>query len=152
MLVTVVSHATTGRVLRALEVPESRCLGAGKPQILTTASVAWRGFRNAALTAAPTDAGSLKKIMQGMLYGMEDRAVKAVDLFVDFDPLDPSALASEISLCVSSSTRRTSAFIVSGTLLEIHRSRKFLPRALMSDKLDRKVKFRLSFNVPWLHG
>lgn len=57
-------------------------------------------------------------------YGIDNGSVEAFNLFVDLSPFDADGLASANSLCVRSSTEMTFAFVVSGTLLAIHRSRK----------------------------
>lgn len=53
-------------------------------------------MRRTAVRPGPTIAvngvGSLGEIRQGMLDRIEDGAVKTVDLFIDFDPLDPERL------------------------------------------------------------
>jgi hypothetical protein len=56
---------------------------------------------------------------------IEDRAVEAVDLFIDFPTLDTQRLASAISLCVSSSTEMTSAFRVCSSGLKLDGSVRF---------------------------
>jgi len=62
---------------------------------------------------------------------LEQGAVDAVDLFVDFLTLNPQRFGVGKQL-VSKFVETTSAFVVSGTLLASHWSRNLIPRLLMT--------------------